>query len=63
MNSSSKNRRNSCAADEVCLDPTNETQEQTLATAGLVRDNAVTGNLESWYGMCVAGGSGHIGNG
>jgi len=40
MNSSSKNRRDSCAAEEVCP-IRGMSVEKTLATAGVVRDNAV----------------------
>jgi hypothetical protein len=44
MNRSSKNRRDSCAPEEVCP-IRGMTVEKTLATAGVVRDNAVLGNL------------------
>jgi hypothetical protein len=45
MNKSSKNRRDSCAAEEVCP-IRGMSVEKTLATAGVVRDNALIGEVE-----------------
>jgi hypothetical protein len=44
MNRSSKNRRDSCAAEEVCP-IRGMSVEKTLATAGVVRDNTVIGRV------------------
>jgi hypothetical protein len=45
MNKGSKNRRDSCAAEEVCP-IRGMSVEKTLATAGVVRDNALIGEVE-----------------
>jgi hypothetical protein len=45
LNKSSKNRRDSCAAEEACP-IRGMSVEKTLATAGVVRDNALIGEVE-----------------
>lgn len=57
MNRSSKNSRDSCAAEEVCP-IRGMSVEKTLATAGVVRDNAVINKFNSQCPVTRAGSTG-----